>query len=71
MNHVHDNMRVKELVDRVARGCPGGHHGHQPGHRGGGHPCYHLGRRVTRLGSHLEYADDATLMRALEGRRGM
>ena len=33
--------------------------------------------RVTRLaygipvGSHLEYADDATLMRALEGRREM
>ena len=37
----------------------------------------HFGVKITRLaygipvGSHLEYADDATLMRALEGRREM
>jgi recombination protein RecR len=36
-----------------------------------------FGCKITRLaygipvGSHLEYADDATLMRALEGRREM
>ena len=62
----------------------GGHHGHQPGHGRGDHryvpvplAAGHFGVKITRLaygipvGSHLEYADDATLMRALEGRREM
>ena len=86
MNHVGpDDLRIKSLVDRVAAGrSPGGHHGHQPGHRRGDHrhvpvppAASPFGVKVTRLaygipvGSHLEYADDATLMRALEGRREM
>ncbi len=67
----------------VRRRGAGGHHGHQPGYGGRGHrhvsvPSVEaLWVRVTRLaygvpvGGHLEYADDATLMRALEGRREM
>ena len=60
----------------------GGHHGHQSRHRGGETTAMYLARllkpfgvKVTRLaygipvGGHLEFADDATLMRALEGRR--
>ena len=85
MNHVGpDDLEIKSLVDRVAKG------GIQevimatnPDTEGEATAMY-LSRllkpfqvRVTRLaygipvGSHLEYADDATLMRALEGRREM
>ena len=55
MNHVGpDDLQIKPLVDRVAQGGI---------------------RKVTRLaygipvGGHLEFADDATLTRALEGRQ--
>ena len=39
MNHVGpDDLHIKSLLDRVAQGgITGGHHGHQPGHRGRGH----------------------------------
>ena len=62
-----DDLHIKSLLDRVAQGEV---------------PAMYLSRllkpfgvKVTRLaygvpvGGHLEYADDATLMRALEGRR--
>lgn len=85
MNHVGpDDLRVKELVKRVA---DGGIRevimATNPDTEGEATAMY-LSRllkpfevSVTRLaygipvGSHLEYADDATLMRALEGRREM
>ena len=83
MNHVGpDDLQIKALVDRVARG------GVQevimatnPDTEGEATAMY-IARllkpfevRVTRLaygipvGGHLEFADDATLMRALEGRQ--
>ena len=69
MNHVGpDDLEIKPLLDRVAQGNI--------------EEVMYLARllrpfgvRVTRLaygipvGGHLEFADDATLMRALEGRR--
>ena len=77
-----DDLRIKELVERVAQG------GVQevimatnPDTEGEATAMYlsrllkPFGVKITRLaygipvGSHLEYADDATLMRALEGRR--
>ena len=85
MNHVGpDDIRVKELVDRVARGgVDEVIMATNPDTEGEATAMY-LSRllkpfqvKVTRLaygipvGSHLEYADDATLMRALEGRREM
>ena len=85
MNHVGpDDIRVKELVDRVAKGdVREVIMATNPDTEGEATAMY-LSRllkpfqvRVTRLaygipvGSHLEYADDATLMRALEGRREM
>ena len=83
MNHVGpDDIRVKELVDRVAKG--GIHEvimATNPDTEGETTAMYlarllkPFGVKVTRLaygipvGGHLEFADDATLMRALEGRR--
>ena len=83
MNHVGpDDLQIKPLLDRVAKG------GIQevimatnPDTEGEATALYiarllkPFGVRVTRLaygipvGGHLEFADDATLMRALEGRR--
>jgi len=85
MNHVGpDDLEIKSLVERVAKG------GIQevimatnPDTEGEATAMY-IARllkpfdvRVTRLaygipvGGHLEFADDATLMRALEGRRDL
>ena len=85
MNHVGpDDLHIKSLVERGAAG--GGEEGimaTNPDTEGEATAMY-LARllkpfqvRVSRLaygipvGSHLEYADDATLMRALEGRQTM
>ena len=85
MNHVGpDDIRVKELVDRVAKGdVREVIMATNPDTEGEATAMY-LSRllkpfqvKVTRLaygipvGSHLEYADDATLTRALEGRMEM
>ena len=85
MNHVGpDDLRVKELVARVAAGgVKEVIMATNPDTEGEATAMY-LSRllkpfqvRITRLaygipvGSHLEYADDATLLRALEGRREM
>ena len=83
MNHVGpDDLHIKSLLDRVAKG--GAEEvimATNPDTEGEATAMY-LSRllkpfqvKVTRLaygipvGSHLEYADDATLVRALEGRR--
>ena len=85
MNHVGpDDIRVKELVDRVAKGGVAEVIMATNPDTEGEATAMYLSRllkpfqvKVTRLaygipvGSHLEYADDATLMRALEGRREM
>lgn len=83
MNHVGpDDLRIKELVERVATGeVREVIMATNPDTEGEATAMY-LARllrpfevKVTRLaygipvGGHLEYADDATLMRALEGRR--
>ena len=85
MNHVGpDDLHIKELIERVAAG--GVREvimATNPDTEGEATAMY-LSRllkpfqvKVTRLaygipvGSHLEYTDDATLMRALEGRREM
>ena len=83
MNHVGpDDLHIKSLVDRVAGGeVKEVIMATNPDTEGEATAMY-LSRllkpfqvKVTRLaygipvGSHLEYADDATLMRALEGRR--
>ena len=85
MNHVGpDELRVKELVARVSAGrVREVIMATNPDTEGEATAMY-LSRllkpfqvKVTRLaygipvGSHLEYADDATLLRALEGRREM
>ena len=83
MNHVGpDDLQIKSLVDRVAKG--GIHEvimATNPDTEGETTAMYlarllkPFGVKVTRLaygipvGGHLEFADDATLMRALEGRR--
>lgn len=83
MNHVGpDDLQIKPLVDRVAAGDV--HEvimATNPDTEGEATALYlsrllkPFGVRVTRLaygipvGGHLEFADDATLMRALEGRR--
>ncbi|MCI2105628.1 MAG: recombination mediator RecR [Intestinimonas sp.] len=83
MNHVGpDDLHVKELVERVAAGdVREVIMATNPDTEGEATAMYlsrllkPFGVRVTRLaygvpvGGHLEYADDATLMRALEGRR--
>lgn len=85
MNHVGpDDLHIKSLVERVAAG--GIHEvimATNPDTEGEATAMYlsrlirPFGVKVTRLaygipvGSHLEYADDATLMRALEGRQEM
>ena len=85
MNHVGpDDLHVKELVERVAAGQVGEVIMATNPDTEGEATAMYLSRllkpfqvKVTRLaygipvGSHLEYADDATLMRALEGRREM
>ena len=85
MNHVGpDDLEIKSLVDRVAQGdVKEVIMATNPDTEGEATAMY-LSRllkpfqvKVTRLaygipvGSHLEYADDATLLRALEGRREM
>ena len=83
MNHVGpDDLQIKSLVDRVAKGgIEEVIMATNPDTEGEATALYisrllkPFGVRVTRLaygipvGGHLEVADDATLMRALEGRR--
>ena len=83
MNHVGpDDLHIKELTERVASGqVREVIMATNPDTEGEATAMYlarHLrpfGVKITRLaygipvGGHLEYADDATLMRALEGRR--
>ena len=85
MNHVGpDDLRITELVSRVAvGGVDEVIMATNPDTEGETTAMYlsrllrEFGVKITRLaygipvGSHLEYADDATLMRALEGRREM
>ena len=82
MNHVGpDDLRVRELVDRVAAGGVSEVIMATNPDTEGETTALYLSRllkpfqvKVTRLaygipvGSHLEFADDATLMRAMEGR---
>ena len=82
MNHVGpDDLRIKELVDRVAAGGISEVIMATNPDTEGETTALYLSRllkpfqvKVTRLaygipvGSHLEFADDATLMRAMEGR---
>ena len=83
MNHVGpDDLQIKPLVDRVAKGdISEVIMATNPDTEGETTALYiarllkPFGVKVTRLaygipvGGHLEFADDATLMRALEGRR--
>ncbi len=83
MNHVGpDDLEIKSLVDRVAQGgVEEVIMATNPDTEGEATALYiarllkPFGVKVTRLaygipvGGHLEFADDATLMRALEGRR--
>lgn len=85
MNHVGpDDLHIKSLVERVAAGGVGEVIMATNPDTEGEATAMYLARllrpfqvRVSRLaygipvGSHLEYADDATLMRALEGRQAM
>ena len=85
MNHVGpDDLRIRELVERVAQGGVAEVIlATNPDTEGDATAMYvsrllrPFGVKVTRLGfgvpvgSNLEYADDATLLRALEGRREM
>lgn len=85
MNHVGpDDLHIKELLERVASGeVQEVIMATNPDTEGEATAMYlarllrPFGVRITRLaygvpvGGHLEYADDATLMRALEGRREM
>lgn len=79
-----DDLHIKSLLDRVARGeIREIIMATNPDTEGEATAMYlsrmlkPFGVKVTRLaygvpvGGHLEYADDATLMRALEGRREM
>ena len=83
MNHVGpDDLHIKSLLDRVAQGgIEEVIMATNPDTEGEATALYlarllkPFGTKVTRLaygipvGGHLEFADDATLMRALEGRR--
>ncbi len=85
MNHVGpDDLHIRELVERVADGqVKEVIMATNPDTEGEATAMYlsrllrPFGVKVTRLaygipvGSHLEFADDATLMRALEGRQEM
>jgi recombination protein RecR len=85
MNHVGpDDLHIKSLLERVAAGGVGEIIMATNPDTEGEATAMYLSRllkpfavKVTRLaygipvGGHLEYADDATLMRALEGRREM
>jgi recombination protein RecR len=85
MNHVGpDDLHIKQLVERVAGGHVAEViMATNPDTEGEATAMYlsrllkPFGVKTTRLaygipvGSHLEFADDATLMRALEGRREM
>ena len=85
MNHVGpDDLEITSLLDRVARGdVKEVIMATNPDTEGEATAMYlarllrPFGVKVTRLaygipvGGHLEFADDATLMRALEGRREM
>ena len=85
MNHIGpDDLQIKSLLDRVGQGeIKEVIMATNPDTEGEATAMYiarllrPFGVKVTRLaygipvGSHLEYADDATLMRALEGRREM
>ena len=85
MNHVGpDDLHIKELMERVSGGeVREVIMATNPDTEGEATAMYlsrllkPFGVKVTRLaygvpvGGHLEYADDATLMRALEGRREM
>ena len=83
MNHIGpDDLRIRQLISRVAAGgVEEVIMATNPDTEGETTAMYlsrllrPFGVKITRLaygipvGSHLEYADDATLMRALEGRR--
>ena len=83
MNHVGpDDLQIRSLLDRVAQGgITEVIMATNPDTEGEATALYiarllkPFGVKVTRLaygipvGGHLEFADDATLMRALEGRR--
>lgn len=83
MNHVSpDDLHIKSLVERVAGGTVSEVIMATNPDTEGETTAMYLSRllrpfsvKLTRLaygipvGSHLEYADDATLMRALEGRQ--
>ena len=83
MNHVGpDDLEIKSLLDRVAQGGGGEVIMATNPDPEGEAPALYLSRllkpfgvKVTRLaygipvGGHLEFADDATLLRALEGRQ--
>ena len=85
MNHVGpDDLKIKELVSRVNEGgIQEVIMATNPDTEGEATAMYisrllkPFGVKITRLaygvpvGGHLEYADDATLMRALEGRQEM
>jgi recombination protein RecR len=85
MNHVGpDDLHIKQLLERVAGGnVTEVIMATNPDTEGEATAMYlsrllkPFGVKTTRLaygipvGSHLEFADDATLMRALEGRREM
>ena len=85
MNHVGpDDIKIKELVDRIANGqIEEVIMATNPDTEGETTAKYisrlirPFGVKITRLaygipvGSSLEFADDATLMRALEGRQEM
>ena len=85
MNHVGpDDLRIRELIDRVGSGdVTELIMATNPDTEGDATAMYlsrllkPFGVKVTRLaygipvGSHLEFADDATMLRALEGRREM
>ena len=85
MNHIGpDDLRIRELLERVGQGgIEEVIMATNPDTEGDATAMYisrllrPLGVKVTRLGfgvpvgSNLEYADDATMLKALEGRREM